>query len=160
MSGYFPYNSNTFSIIRTLSISTGHILQIIRTLFRSSRNFPDHLDIFQMNRIYFLDYPDIIRTLLRLSGYFPDNSDTFSIIRTLSLSSGHIFQIIRTLFRSSGNFPDHLDTFEISQTHLFLDYPDTFPFFRILSRSFRHFFDHPDTFHIIWTHFLDYSDTF
>ena len=111
LSRYFPDNSDTFLIIRTLSPPSGHIFQIIRTLS------PPSGQIFQ-----------IIRTLSRLSSNFPGHPDTFEISRTHFFRlSGHVldcpdtFQMTQTLFPSSGHFPYHPDNFL-----LLLDYPDTF----------------------------------
>ena len=70
--------------------------QIIQTFFRSPGHFPYHPDTFSRLSRHFLDHPE---TFSRVPGHFldrqetfqADHSDTFLIIRTLSLSSGHIF---------------------------------------------------------------------
>ena len=99
-------------LVQTLFRSFRNIFQIYQTLFRSSGNFPDYPETFQ-----------IVRT-----GYFPDNSntffyhpDTFHIIRTHFVDYPDTFQIVRKLSRSSGHFPDEPDTFSRLSGHFYLD---------------------------------------
>ena len=125
-------------------------------IFRIIKNFPDHLEIFQM-----------IRKLPRPSGHLTDNPDTFKTFQKLSRLSGNfpdsleIFQALQKLSRPSGKYPDYPEPFQAiqklsrlaSQTIQTLsrlsknipDFPETFQNIRTLSRLPRNIPYYPET---------------
>ena len=108
----FKFATNIQTLLRLSG--SGHIFEIIRTLFSLYRNFPDLGITGHISRSskLFLDYPD---TFSRLSGHFLQCPETF--------------QFIQTLFRSSRHFP--------------LD-PDTLLIIWILCIATEHFPNYPE----------------
>ena len=134
----------------------GHILEIIRTLFRSYGNFPYHSHSFQIIRTHYLHIPDtlrIIRKLSRLTRHTPrlsrlcsDYPDTFSRLTGPFRIIWKLSRLSRHTSRSSRLFLDYPDTFSRLYGH-FLDCPETFQFIQ----NSRHFAYYLDILYSIWT---------